>query len=305
MMYFCGLDGGGTKTALCAIDRSGKTVAEAEFGPFNLNGATAETVHATVSDIVSFMRNRLPSGLRGCGYLTVGMAGISNKNAVCFAESSFSQAGYDGHLQLVGDQEIALNGAIDGPGAVLIAGTGSVCCGRDVSGRIYRTGGYGYLIDDVGSGYAIGRDILTAVVRAADHRLPETELTGEVYKALGITDIPSLITWLYAPTTGKKQIAALAPLLISALDRSDEAALEIAAHAASDLAELVFAFWRQSGLSGGELALAGGILQHYRVIADRLTADVRRQLPQVDVHPPYHTPAYGAAKIALCQAGCR
>ena len=42
--------------------------------------------------------------------------------------------------------------AVNGPGAVLIAGTGAVCFGRDAQGNSFRVGGYGYLIDDGGSG---------------------------------------------------------------------------------------------------------------------------------------------------------
>ena len=65
-------------------------------------------------------------------------------------------------------------------------------------------GGYGYLIDDGGSGYALGRDILTAVVRAADGRGPATALTQAVFAALGVQSVGEIITWLYAPATGQE-----------------------------------------------------------------------------------------------------
>lgn len=80
-----------------------------------------------------------------------------------------------------------------------MAGTGAICCGRDGAGNRTRVGGYGYLIDDGGSGYALGRDILTAVVRAADGRGPATALTQAVFAALGVRSVGEIITWLYAP----------------------------------------------------------------------------------------------------------
>ena len=69
------------------------------------------------------------------------------------------------------DQETALAGALGAPcGMVLIAGTGSICFGRDAVVKQPGSGGYGHKIDDEGSGYALGRDALAAVVRAQDGR---------------------------------------------------------------------------------------------------------------------------------------
>ena len=192
-----------------------------------------------------------------------------------------------------------MNGAINGAGAVLIAGTGSVCCGRDQYGHSFRTGGYGYLIDDVGSGYAIGRDILTAVVRANDGRYPETVLSKAVFEKLNANNIRDIITWLYAPSTGKREIAEIAPLLVSAFDADDTVAIRIADQAANDLSELVFALWRKANLTGGELAMTGGILNHYSFIASKVTDRIQKQLPAVCIHEPFHSPAYGAAMLAL------
>ena len=63
----------------------------------------------------------------------------------------------------------------------------------------------------------IGRDILAAVVRAEDGRDRPTGLTSLVMETLGAAEIRELITWLYAPATGKKEVASLARLLAPAL----------------------------------------------------------------------------------------
>ena len=211
--YVCGWDGGGTKTQVLCLTQEGRVAGEGTFGPLNLNGAEEEKIAATIRESVAFMAGQ-PGGLAGCGALVIGTAGVSNRAAVELVTRAVRQCGYKGPLRLLGDQEIALAGAIDGPGAVLVAGTGAICCGRDGAGNRTRVGGYGYLIDDGGSGYALGRDILTAVVRAADGRGPATALTQAVFAALGVQSVGEIITWLYAPATGKKEVAALAPLLL-------------------------------------------------------------------------------------------
>ena len=55
-------------------------------------------------------------------------------------ENTVRSAGYPGPLRILGDQEIALEGAIQGHGAVLIAGTGAICFGRDKAGNRFDAG---------------------------------------------------------------------------------------------------------------------------------------------------------------------
>ena len=296
-MYYCGWDGGGTKTGVCLTDAAGAVIAEAAFGPLNPNGAPRERVLQTVGEAMDYMKKQ-PGGLAACGGLVIGAAGISNARVAALLREAVAGCGYTGKLRLLGDQEIALAGAVDGPGAVLIAGTGSVCFGRDAQGRPFRSGGYGYLIDDCGSGYAIGRDILTAVARAHDGRGPETCLTEAVFDRLGIGELGQMITWLYSPDTGKKEIASLAPLLLPALERQDEAALLIAQKAAEELCGLAAAFWKKSGIQGGELALLGSIFQYYAPIRQMVEKRLQDRLPQAAVIAPRGSAALGAARLA-------
>ncbi len=295
-MYCCGWDGGGTKTEVCVQYQGGETASQT-FGPLNINGASRETVEKTVRDAVQFMRGRTGS-LSACRMLVIGMAGVSNLDAVQMVEQAVRKAGYTGSLRLVGDQEIALAGAIKGHGAVLIAGTGAICYGRDAAGNSFRVGGWGYLIDDGGSGYAIGRDILMAAIRAEDGRGRDTCLKQSVFDALHVNELRGVITWLYAPGTGKKEIAALAPLLLPALEAEDESAGMIARKAAADLSELVITGWRKSGMTDGEAALAGSILNRFLTVRAMTEARICAALPRVSVISPRFSPARGAAMMA-------
>ena len=296
-MLYCGWDGGGTKTEVCLTDETGRTLASAVFGPLNPNGASPEQVSETVKQCVLYMKEQAGT-LADIGGLVIGMAGISNRAASALMENALASACWTGSFRLAGDQEIALAGAVDGPGMLLIAGTGSVCSGRDISGRPFRVGGYGYLIDDAGSGWAIGRDILAAVVRREDGRGPATVLTELVFEKLGFRTVGDLVTWLYAPETGKKDVASLASLLPAALDRRDPAAEAIARRAAEDLVELAETGWKKSRLSEGELAVTGSILLRIPAIRNMLEEHLSGTCPRLRVTEPRGTPAEGAAKMA-------
>ena len=68
-------------------------------------------------------------------------------------------------------------GVKEGVGVVLIAGTGSMAYGRDATGAHARSGGWGRLLADEGSGYWLGHQLLRRIVQAADGRAPKTALT--------------------------------------------------------------------------------------------------------------------------------
>ena len=296
--YVCGWDGGGTKTQVLCLSCSGAAVAEASFGPMNLNGADADTVRKTIRNAVAFMAS-VEGGLEACKALVIGTAGTSNAKLVGFVTDAVREAGYHGALQLLGDQEIALAGAIRGAGGVLVAGTGAICCGRGEHGETARVGGYGYLIDDEGSGYAVGRDMLTAVVRAADGRTPPTALTPLVMAQLHAATVQDIITWLYAPATDKKAVAALTPLMKEALAKQDAAAVAIADKAARELALLGITLWKRLGLAAGELALTGSILTHFDRIREQVIQLCHEAYPRMTLLAPRGTAAQGAAQLAL------
>ena len=77
----------------------------------------------------------------------------------------------------------------------------------------------GSLMDDEGGGFALGRDALAAVVRAEDGRIAPTVLHDAVFEALQVGTVRELIGRIYAPGFGKREVAALAPLVGAAAEQ--------------------------------------------------------------------------------------
>ena len=194
----------------------------------------------------------------------------------------------------------ALAGALGAPcGMVLIAGTGSICFGRDAAGKTARSGGYGHKIDDEGSGYALGRDALAAVVRAQDGRGPRTLLTDLVFAQLKVVDVGGLVQFTYDPQTDKKQIAALAPLVARAYEAGDEAAKAVVEKACRELALLVDPVARALHMEAGVLALTGSILLRDKAVREGTAALLRMRFPGMRLAEPKSDAAAGAALLAL------
>lgn len=294
--YVLGMDGGGTKTLAVAQDEAGRELFRLVGGALNPNGEAPAAVRATLARLLADARVQAGSG-RVLAAVCVGAAGVSNPAARALVEQCLAQEGFAGPLLVTGDHVAALAGALGRPeGMILIAGTGSICFGC-AGGRQARAGGRGHLIDDEGSGYAMGRDALRAVVRAADGRGPVTCLTAAVYSALGVQDLDGLVGYVYASGRPKRDIAALAKLLPAAAEAGDGVALDIYARAARELALLARAVAGRLG-AGGELALAGSVLQK----DTRLRAEVERQLrvlwPRFEPVLPRQDAAAGAALLA-------
>lgn len=299
MKYVAGMDGGGTKTSVVIADEQGNVVYAFASGAINYNGQDASSIRRSFEEMFGTI-DRVCGGLGDCVRVCIGTAGISNPEVVPRLTELVRGCGFEGALIIVGDQEIALRGAHDErSGIILIAGTGSICYGRGDTGEPHRAGGCGYLLDDEGSGYSIGRELLTAVVKANDGRLPPTVLTNLVYERLQADSVGQLIAFAHDKRTNKGDIAALAPLLSDACDALDAAALTIARKSAESLFELVVPVAEKLGLQSGNLALSGSVLLRNARVRSELIRLVGENYPKMSVYPAKRDAAWGAVKIAL------
>jgi N-acetylglucosamine kinase-like BadF-type ATPase len=165
------------------------------------------------------------------------------------------------HLLMVNDGDLVVAaGTPEGWGIGVISGTGSIAVGRIPGGRTARAGGWGHLIGDEGSAYAVVLDALRLVARHADGRNPCSPaydlLTKRLLTALGITEISQLVTRIYAPDFHRAQFAALAPEILAICNEIPEVGARLLAPAGAALAEMVIAVARSLGLCPGELPLA-------------------------------------------------
>ncbi|MGO4496050.1 N-acetylglucosamine kinase [Paenibacillus sp. 2RAB27] len=297
--YAVGLDGGGTKTAVTIVDESGLEVHTFTSGAINYNGQDEASVQASLVDIFRTI-DRVCDGLGHCAQVCIGAAGVSNPTVTTRLEASVRASGYKGPLFITGDQDTALCGAHNKElGIILIAGTGSICYGKNEAGGTHRAGGYGYLIDDEGSGYSIGRDLLSIVVRAHDGRLPATVITEMVFEQLGMTSIGQIIGFVYDKQTNKKDIAALAPILSQACELGDQAALAIADKSARSLLELVVPVAEKLSMQEGVLAMAGSALLKNSFIQLAFINGLKEHYPAMTCITPKRDAASGAALMAL------
>ena len=293
-MVIAGIDGGGTHTRLELRDEENRLLSRTEFGPFNLNAIGEAAFRRLLRQVFAACGD-----MADCARLCVGGAGISNPAVGAILGQELERAGFSGMWKLCGDQEIALRGAMDGPGIAVIAGTGSICFGKNQAGQTARSGGFGHLIDDGGSGYALGRDVLSAAVQALDGRCPDTAILERVYHRLGREDPGAIVSFVYDETTDKAAIARFSSIALALAEEGNPTAQAILNRGAGELYALVAAVQRRLGLEGRPIALLGGLLSgenpYRRAVARKLAG-------LGTVIYPAHDALWGAAQMAweLC-----
>ena len=300
--YVVGIDGGGTKTAAVVCDLEGSIHAEAQAGTSNALNIGFENAAKTILDLIEECRRTLGCTISQFGFIVAGLAGMGREADRLHMESMLKKmaAAWDwdlADLSIETDGRIALEGAFRGkPGIVIIAGTGSLIIAKDARGIIHRAGGWGRIIGDNGSGYAIGREALRAVIRGIDGMGPKTALTKLLARNFGLDSHESIMNAVYK---NNLDIASIAPLVIETAGKSDATADNIIRNEALKLTDGVAVLLRHFKARQVPLAFAGGLLSINSVYSKKVRANLRRRFPKIRFQEPEQGSMLGAALIAI------
>jgi glucosamine kinase len=295
MRYVVGIDAGGTKTVGLLADETGRIVGEARGGGANLQTHGELGVEKVFDEILEELTREKPASA-----VCLGIAGVDRPHDEGVIRGILRRLGHRENARVVNDAAIALvAGAPGRVGIVVLAGTGSIAYGSDRHGHIARSGGYGFLLADEGSGYWFGHQALRAVVRAADGRGPQTILAPILFEALEVSTVSELIPRVYEKGLPKHRIAALAGLVETARAKGDAVADGLVESAARELGLAAQAVARQLdfGAEAFPVVLAGGVFKACPPLADRLAAHL--DLPGGRPTPLTVDPARGAVTLAL------
>ena len=302
MLHVLGIDAGGTKTVCQLADEHGTLIAEARATGANLQAVgeleVEKVLHHVMEEAVGD-RGLVPAAI------CLGIAGVDRPDDAAVVRGIMRRIGYQARVLVVNDALVALEaGAPDQPGVVIISGTGSISYGRNAEGQAARSGGWGYVLGDEGSGYWIGRAALRAVLREADRRGKETALTPLLLQHFGVGRPQGLIHEVYHSNLKPAAIGALAQCVFRAFTQGDEVAIGILRGAANELESSALSVARRLDLVGQAFPfiMAGGIFK----AVPWLDEELRRRLP---VAAPGSTvrlldrePATGAVWLALKEA---
>ncbi|MDR7521589.1 MAG: BadF/BadG/BcrA/BcrD ATPase family protein [Armatimonadota bacterium] len=298
-----GVDGGASKTRAAVLSAGGKVLATSTVPSASAYHREAEEAAEIV--VASVREAMAAAGIGGpLAALGAGLAGADDPAIRARLERTLAGAGLAASVLVDHDAAAALAGgtALE-PGIVVVAGTGSIAFGVDAEGRRARAGGWGPLLDDEGSGYAIGRAVLRAAMRAFDGRSETTALAESVRQHFGLGSLAGLK--MAVRGLGIDEVAAIAPLAVDAAQSGDAVANRILQRAGRHLAAMVAAVAAQLGWREVPFPLvaAGGAFEAGALILHPLAQALEAAGYRAGLQPARFPPEVGAALLAARAAG--
>jgi N-acetylmuramic acid 6-phosphate etherase len=298
-----GIDGGGTHTValLAKTARDGWTqLGRGVAGSSNLHAAGTTSALAALDAAVNSAFAAAGLNRSAVGAACLGLAGAGRPEEQALIRAWAEQTRLAANVEVTSDAAILLAaGTPEGWGLVLIAGTGSIALGRTSDGGSGRAGGWGYLLGDEGSAYALALAGLHAVARAADGRGPATILTERFLERFRLSRPQELIPAVYGGGWDRAALASLAPLVVQAAD-ADPVAADITEHGARQLSLAAAAVTRQLNWTCPvPLALAGGLLLGNPGYRTRVLHALQSMEVRCDPVTLVEEPAAGAIRLAV------
>lgn len=300
--YYLGVDGGGTKTHVAIMNDAREVIGEGTAGPSNPLRVGVETA---VSNIVKATDQAMDEGgvLRvDVAAAVLGLAGVRRADLKQSIRASFTEQIRIRKTTVITDAEIALFATTLGkPGLVVIAGTGSVCLGKNANGKMAIAGGWGPLAGDEGGGVGIAQTALHAVAKASDGRGIATVLSDRASEYFRASGPENLIVAIYSPQVDNTRIAGFARFVVEAAQEGDAVAATILQEAGSELGLAACAVIDQLGLRRNKVPIGcvGSVFNAGKLLTDPMIETIHTVAPKAFLTEPSMLPAHAAALMAL------
>jgi len=297
---FAGIDGGQSSTIALVADERRRVLGRGISGACDYIGQSADSVRfarALESAVAAALRAAdLPADSEFAA-VVAGISGYEGKIVGVEPHLKSSRVHY------LHDAKIAHAACFgDGPGIIVIAGTGSVALGRNERGEEATVGGWGFLFGDEGSAFATARAALAHAMQAQDAGL-DTTLARRATQFFERPDLRTIAHDFYVNRIERSKVASFATVVFELSDGGDEAATGIVRDAARSLADLAATCAQRLQLTGAGTAvsLAGGTFASESFLG-LVSSNIRERMPRAKVAKAADEPVTGALLLAYKEA---
>lgn len=251
---FIGVDGGGGKTEFVLFTSVGAVLSRIVLSATNPHTGGLERTCSVLREGIDTLLPLAKNGVRG---IYLGIAGIPKGDQKKRLDRFLSSTYPDIPFAIGGDIENVFASCVGVErGIVATVGTSSIVAARTENGT-RGFGGGGYLLEEGGSGFDLGREALRAALQEQQGYGEKTVLTDLINAHLG-AHFMSHFMELYAGAP--RSIASLAPLVFSAMRAGDAVAAQIVEKSFSALADRIV-LAREMTDAGDTLIFSGGLLR--------------------------------------------
>ncbi len=299
---YLGVDGGGTKTHIALLTAKGNLKGEGLSGPANPLRVGVETAVGNIVKALNDACDDARISKLDIAAATLGLAGVRRADLRKRVRERFIQSVGIRNTTVITDAEIALYASTLGkPGLVVIAGTGSICLGKNDKGKIAISGGWGPLAGDEGGGVGIAQAALHSVAKASDGRGVATALSQRASEYFRASGPENLIVAIYSPQVDNTRIAGFAKFVVEAAQEGDAVAGNIMQEAGSELGLAACAVIEKLGLAQAKVPIGcvGSVFKAGTLLTKPMLETIRTVAPKAFLTEPKMPPAHAAALMAF------
>jgi len=301
LQYYVGVDGGGTKTAICAASPDSPVLLSAITDSASWREYGVNNVIRNIKDVI----DSLP--LDSNGHLAGIATGLPYYGESEDGDRELSRAIHEAFpnipVYLTNDVEVGWAGSLGlKPGINVVAGTGAIAFGKDESGKTARSGGWSEFFGDEGSCYWMGRKVMELFSKQSDLRMPRDELYTTVRDELSLENDFGFIDLMHGEfISNRDRVAELQLLAKKAALSGSPSAVSLYGHAANELCLLVTAIRDQLAFSERPflVSYSGGLFKTGELILPGFQKGVKEAGGRLAA--PDHEPVLGALLLAFQQ----
>ena len=295
-MFFIGVDGGGTKTAVAAYE-NGVKIASSVAGPMNYNFIGLDAAVKNLTDAIEALkipRQEIAAIGIGDPSLNDGMPMEADDPAVLFAAAAKEALGVPVFIR--SDAYMTLFGLTGGEesAVLMLSGTGAMGIAENAAGDVKTAGGWGRLTEDEGSGCFIAVEGIKAGLRAYDGIAPKTMLTDAMLTHFGVKTPPALIPVFYGEQ--ESSIPRFAKSVAMCAEDGDPVANNILIEAATYLAKYTSVLLDWSG--SRKVGVYGSVICGNKTVRSTYESILFAKYPDLVITEPPIAAEYAAAMYA-------
>lgn len=255
-----GIDAGGTHTRFILMDDQANVIDETSTDSMHFMQVGFEGIEKNLLKYCEIMKKKnfntgsfkVAMGLAGYGEDASIRKKIEDSVYKVFPDALIYSDVQFAHIAALHNQD----------GIFVISGTGSIAFKRD-GDKFARTGGFGYLLDDAGSAYWIGKKVLEVFTRQIDGRLEKSSLYDKLMKELNLKDPYHIIAKAASHKNTIRNYIAEIALIAAKID--DPHINDIYQEAGKELADLANAF---DIVKGTPVSIGGSVLLNNKVVKE-------------------------------------
>ena len=282
MNYIIGVDGGATKTEAVAYSLEDQVISQGYAGFGNLHLDFYKAVNNIIDAIQQCMNKIKEQDQPGeCLGIYLGIAGIEDSDKVEKVETLLKEK-FHCKVQALHDSELAHAAIFKGAdGIITISGTGSVSYGL-CKGKRARTGGWGHILGDEGSGYNIALEAFKRMTIEDDSGWVRSELTQTIMSKLNADTVNDIKGFIHSASKG--EIAAYAPMVVELAKASEINSVNILKQAGKELAIMTERLYKKLGINESiNIGVNGSILSKVDIVREEFRSCLERDLDSVNI----------------------